>query len=460
MNNVLKSINPFNGKRIETHSLMKAKDVLQSINDSQSAFAKWSVFTIGERIKYVESLIEILKENKKSLSSLITDEMGKVLKESRAEIEKCIWLCEFYANNSEKFLKSKRKYYNNFESKISYQPLGIILGIMPWNFPFWQVFRFAIPTLISGNTVLLKHASNVQSCSKKIEDLFITAGFPSRTFQSLIISSIEMEPFISHHQISGLSLTGSTEAGKAVGKIAGNSLKKTVFELGGNDPYIILSDANLDQTASACIKGRFLNAGQSCISAKRLIVVKDVLEPFTDLFIKKMQRLKMGDPLDNNTDIGPMVALKARDSLHDKVNASVEKGAEILLGGFIPEGKGSFYPPTLLSNVVPGMPAFDDELFGPVASIIAASTEEEAIQLANQSLFGLGAAVFTKNVKKGKKIAEEQIQAGICFVNDFVKSDPRIPFGGIKDSGYGRELGKEGIREFVNIKTIVTKLDE
>ena len=326
---------------------------------------------------------------------------------------------------------------------------------MPWNFPFWQVFRFASPTLMAGNVGILKHASNVQGCAKQIEKLFLEAGFPEYTFSNLVIGSNKVSNVINNSLVRAVTLTGSTPAGKSVASLAGSLLKKTVLELGGNDPYIILEDADLNNAVESCIAGRMLNTGQSCIAAKRFIVVKTRLDEFIDKVEQKINNMKMGDPLNSNIDIGPMVNTDARDELHQQVLMSIEKGAKLISGGKIPESDGSFYPPTLLTNVEPGMSAFDDELFGPVAVIISAKDQAHAIDLANKTNYGLGAAIFTGDIDKGEKIAINELEAGSCFVNDFVKSDPRLPFGGIKESGYGRELSEFGILEFVNIKSVV-----
>jgi succinate-semialdehyde dehydrogenase/glutarate-semialdehyde dehydrogenase len=384
-------------------------------------------------------------------------EMGKVLREGIAEIEKCAWVCDYYAVNAENFLENEIFETDFSKSYVSYQPLGTILAVMPWNFPFWQVFRFAAPTLMAGNTAVLKHASNVPGCSVAIEDLFREAGFPENAFRSLLIKSNQVEAVIKHRAVKGVSLTGSTPAGKSVASIAGNALKKCVLELGGSDPYLILEDADLKSAAEICSAGRLLNAGQSCIGAKRFIVIDKVYSEFLEYFTHEMNNAVFGDPCDSETTMGPLARTNLRDELHQQVADSVQKGAEVVIGGAIPERKGAYYPPTILENVKPGMPAYDEELFGPVASVIRVKDEKEAIRVANDTVFGLGAAVFTKDVKRGERIAETQLQAGCCFVNDFVKSDPRLPFGGIKESGFGRELSSHGIKEFMNVKTVVLK---
>jgi succinate-semialdehyde dehydrogenase/glutarate-semialdehyde dehydrogenase len=403
----------------------------------------------------MSDLAELLKQKKEKLGALMTQEMGKPIKQSIAEAEKCAWVCEYYADNAERFLSKKEISTDSKKSFISFQPIGLVLAIMPWNFPFWQVFRFASPTLMAGNVGILKHASNVQGCAKQIEKLFLEAGFPEYAFSNLVIGSNKVSNVINNPLVRAITLTGSAPAGKSVASHAGSLLKKTVLELGGNDPYIILEDADLNNAVESCIAGRMLNTGQSCIAAKRFIVVKARLDEFIDKVEQKINNMKMGDPLDSNIDIGPMVNTDARDELHQQVLMSIEKGAKLISGGKIPESDGSFYPPTLLTNVEPGMSAFDDELFGPVAVIISAKDQAHAIDLANKTNYGLGAAIFTADLDKGEKIAINELEAGSCFVNDFVKSDPRLPFGGIKESGYGRELSEFGILEFVNIKSVV-----
>jgi len=451
----LVSINPANNKILESHKEISKENINQIINSSYSTYLDWRNKSISYRSKRMRDLAELLKQKKEKLGALMTQEMGKPIKQSIAEAEKCAWVCEYYADNAKRFLSKKEISTDSKKSFISFQPIGLVLAIMPWNFPFWQVFRFASPTLMAGNVGILKHASNVQGCAKQIEKLFLEAGFPEYTFSNLVIGSNKVSNVINNSLVRAVTLTGSTPAGKSVASLAGSLLKKTVLELGGNDPYIILEDADLNNAVESCIAGRMLNTGQSCIAAKRFIVVKTRLDEFIDKVEQKINNMKMGDPLNSNIDIGPMVNTDARDELHQQVLMSIEKGAKLISGGKIPESDGSFYPPTLLTNVEPGMPAFDDELFGPVAVIISAKDQAHAIDLANKTNYGLGAAIFTGDIDKGEKIAINELEAGSCFVNDFVKSDPRLPFGGIKESGYGRELSEFGILEFVNIKSVV-----
>lgn len=405
----------------------------------------------------MQNISILLKSRKEELARLMALEMGKVMKEGIAEIEKCAWVCEYYAQNAESMLENETIETQYSRSFVSYQPLGTILAVMPWNFPFWQVFRFLAPTLMAGNTAVLKHASNVPGCAMAIEELFREAGFPENVFRTLLVGSKLVENVIRHPAIKAVSLTGSTPAGRSVAAIAGSELKKCVLELGGSDPYIILKDAELEKSAKICATGRLLNAGQSCIGAKRFIVVDEIYFEFLEYFTDEMNQVVFGDPFHPETTMGPLAKKDLRDELHQQVVNSVKSGAEIVLGGEIPNRKGAFYPPTILENVKPGMPAYDEELFGPVASVIRVKDEAEAIKVANDTEFGLGAAIFTRDLKKGENIAEKQLEAGCCFVNDFVKSDPRLPFGGVKTSGYGRELSVNGIKEFMNVKTVVVK---
>ena len=451
------SINPANNKKINSYEEISKDSINQIIDSSFNTFLEWRNKSFSYRAKKMRHLAELLKQKKDLLGLLMTKEMGKPIKQSIAEAEKCAWVCEYYADNAEKFLSQKEIPTGSTKSFISFQPIGIVLAIMPWNFPFWQVFRFASPALMAGNVGILKHASNVQGCAIEIEKLFLEAGFPKFAFSNLVIGSKKVRNVIKNSKISAVTLTGSTPAGKSVASLAGSLLKKTVLELGGNDPYVILEDADLDNAVKSCIAGRMLNAGQSCIAAKRFIVVQSILKEFIDKVHNEIKKMKMGDPINPDINIGPMVNNIARDELHQQVLISIEKGAKLLFGGKIPQLDGAFYPPTLLVDVEPGMPAFDDELFGPVAVVISAKDQSHAIELANKTNFGLGAAIFTRDLDKGENIATKELEAGSCFVNDFVKSDPRLPFGGIKESGYGRELSEFGIQEFVNIKSVVVQ---
>jgi succinate-semialdehyde dehydrogenase/glutarate-semialdehyde dehydrogenase len=384
----------------------------------------------------------------------MAEEMGKPITQGKAESEKCAWVCDYYAEHAEAFLAPEPVETDASKSYVAFKPLGVVLAVMPWNFPFWQVFRFAAPALMAGNVGVLKHASNVPGCALAIEDIFRQAGLPANVFRTLLIGSKQVAAIIEHPVVRAVTLTGSTPAGQAVAKKAGAVLKKTVLELGGSDPYVILSDADVEAAVGTCVASRLINSGQSCINAKRFVVVASQRERFEHHFVEQMKAVNMGDPLAADTEVGPQARSELRDELHEQVERSIDKGARCLLGGYIPDGPGAFYPPTVLTDVRKGMPAFDEELFGPVAAIIAVPDDDDAIQVANDSSFGLGAAVFTADVRRGEEIAADRLEAGCCFVNSFVKSDPRLPFGGIKESGYGRELSHFGIREFVNVKTV------
>ncbi len=454
---MIQSINPANLQLIKTFHSMLPSEVNNILELTNSAFEEWKVTSFSLRSKLMMNAAAVLKAKREEYSKLMTIEMGKPIAQSRAEVDKCAWVCEYYAENAEKFLSDELIAAEASKSFVAFQPLGIVLAVMPWNFPFWQVFRFTAPALMAGNAGILKHASNVSGCAIAIEEVFRESGFPENLFRTILVPSSQMEEVIKDEKIKAVTLTGSVPAGKAVAKTAGSVLKKTVMELGGSDPYVILEDADLEMAADTCVTARLINGGQSCIAAKRFIVVDKVYNEFEKLFVEKMKSKKMGDPFDESNHIGPQASVSLRDELHQQVEKSIELGAELLLGGKIPEMSGAWYPPTVLSNVKKGMPAYDEELFGPVAALIKAKDEAEAIQIANDSIFGLGASVFTRDLKRGEMIAKEKIQAGCCFVNAFVKSDPRLPFGGIKESGYGRELSSFGIREFVNIKTVFVK---
>jgi succinate-semialdehyde dehydrogenase/glutarate-semialdehyde dehydrogenase len=396
----------------------------------------------------------VLRRGAGELATLMALEMGKPVRQGRAEIEKCAWVCEYYADHAARFLEPETVATDARRSFVTFQPLGVVLAVMPWNFPFWQVFRFAAPALMAGNAGLLKHASNVCGCALAIEDVFTKAAFPRGVFKTLLVGSGAVEGIVAHRHVRAVTLTGSAPAGRAVARSAGEHLKKTVLELGGSDAYVILEDADILEAAAICAAARLVNSGQSCIAAKRFIVPASRESEFTSAFLRKMVAARVGDPFDEATDVGPLARPDLRDELHRQVVDSVRKGAVCLAGGAIPAGPGSFYPPTVLTGVRRGMRAYDEELFGPVAAVIAVKDEEEAIRAANDTSFGLGAAVFTKDLERGELIAATRIDAGSCFVNSLVKSDPRLPFGGIKESGYGRELSHFGIKEFVNVKTV------
>lgn len=448
------SINPANGARLKEYRSHSEEEVRRKIEETHQSWTDWKNKTHEQKAVLLDKMAEVLLSRKEEFGLLMANEMGKPFRQGIAEIEKCAACCSYYARHAKGHLADQLVTTEASRSYVSFQPIGVVLAVMPWNFPFWQVFRFLAPALAAGNCGLLKHASNVPGCAVAIEDVIKQSGFPQHVFQTLLVGSAMVEKIIEHPFIQAVTLTGSTTAGKQVAQKAGSLIKKTVLELGGSDAYLVLEDADLEHAAETCVSSRLINNGQSCIAAKRFIVVEPVIEKFTNLFVEKMKAKKMGDPMDPETDIGPQARADLRDELHAQVQASIAKGAKCLVGGEIPAGNHAFYPPTVLANVTPGMPAYDEELFGPVAAIISAKDENDAIRIANDSMFGLGAAVFTSNLKKGEEIAATRLQAGSCFVNERVQSDSRLPFGGIRQSGYGRELGDFGIREFVNIKTV------
>jgi len=450
----LVTTNPATGETLKTYDEMDHREVESIIEQSHEAFFAWRETPFAHRAGLLRKLASVLRDDRDQLATIMTREMGKPITQARAEIEKCAIGCDYYAEHGEAFLKPEMAETDAHKSFVAYQPLGVVLAVMPWNFPFWQVIRFAAPALMAGNACVLKHATNVTGCAIAIEDVFCRAGFPDGLFRTLRIGSDAVEAVLDHPHVAAATLTGSTAAGQAVASAAGARVKKTVLELGGSDPYVVLEDADLDVAVKACATGRLQNTGQSCIAAKRFVVVEPVIEEFTQRLVETMKAYTVGDPLAEDSDMGPLARVDLRDDLHKQVTKSIEQGATLLLGGTLPDGPGAFYPPTILGNVTKGMPAHDEEVFGPVAAVIAASDEEDAIRIANDTPYGLGAAVFTRDLARGEKIAAGRLEAGSCFVNAFVKSDPRLPFGGIKASGYGRELSRQGIREFVNIKTV------
>lgn len=454
---MIQSINPFNNELLREYKEHTTEEIIEIIDLSHQAYLANSNSTFEDRSEKMLRAAELLRLQREELSILMTQEMGKPIIQSRAEIDKCAWVCEYYANNATDFLTDEIVETDATKSFITYNSIGIVLAVMPWNFPFWQVFRFAAPNLMAGNAGLLKHASNVSGCALAIEKIFEEAGFQKNLFRTILASSSKVKAVIENSKIKAVTLTGSTPAGKSIASTAGSVLKKTVLELGGSDPYVILKDAELEQTVNACVIARLINGGQSCIAGKRFIVVEEIYDDFVSLFCEVMKSKKMGDPMNEVNDLGPQAKTELRDELHQQVLKSIEMGAQNLLGGFIPDHAGAFYPPTILTDVKPGMPAYDEELFGPVASVIKAKDQEDAIRIANDTPFGLGAAVFSQNIALAESIAKNKINAGSCFVNTFVKSDPRLPFGGINESGYGRELSPFGIKEFVNIKTVFIK---
>jgi len=447
--------NPATGETLKTFPALDNTQVDTVLQQVGAASIGWAATPIAERVACLQRAAQQLRAQRDRYAALITLEMGKPIREARAEVEKCATGCEFYAQHAERLLADEIIATDAGKSYVAYQPLGTLLAIMPWNFPFWQAFRAAAPALAAGNTVLLKHASNVPQCALAIEEIF-QASFPANVLRTLLIGPEQAEKLITDARIHAVTLTGSEAAGRRIAAAAGSQLKKSVLELGGSDAFVVLADADLDEAARLAVASRFLNGGQSCIAAKRIILVESIAEDFLTRFKQRLAQLKQGDPTREDTDLGPMARADLRDALHQQVTVSIKKGAVPLLGCEPVAGPGYYYKVSLLDQVRPGMPAYDDELFGPVAAVIRAKNADDALHIANDNRYGLGGTVCTRDSKRGESFARA-MHCGQAFVNGMVKSDPRLPFGGVKASGYGRELALHGIREFVNIKTIWIK---
>jgi acyl-CoA reductase-like NAD-dependent aldehyde dehydrogenase len=449
----IQSINPTTEEVLRTFEPYSAEQINEVLEQARNAFLNWRETTFAERATYLRRVAAYLRSNKAELARIATLEMGKPIVEAEAEVEKCAWNCDFYAENAEKFLADEPVATNAKESYVSFQPLGVILALMPWNFPYWQVLRFAAPALMAGNTAVLKHASNVSMVALEIEHIFRECGLPEGVFRTVLIPGARTDTLITDPRIAAVTLTGSDLAGVAVASTSGKVLKKNVLELGGSDAFIVLEDADLDAAAQMAVRARYQNTGQSCIAAKRFIVVESVADAFERKFVEAASQLPVGDPLSRDTQIGPMARGDLRTALEQQVQASIKMGARIILGGKPLVGKGYFYEPTIITDVTPTMPVFREETFGPVAAVIRARSTEHAIELANDSQFGLGGNLWTRNIDQARKLAR-RLESGSVFINGMTASDPRLPFGGVKRSGYGRELSSYGIREFVNIQTI------
>lgn len=449
----IQTTNPATEGRLASYQVLTHAEVTKKLHASAQAQQAWKHTSHAERADLMRALATHFADNVDAYANLITTEMGKVITQAKKEVEKCAWVCRYYADNTATMLADVPIATESSKSYACFEPLGVVLAVMPWNFPFYQVMRCAAPIIIAGNAVVLKHASNVQGSAAALEHAFTQSGFPDFVLTNLTIKADDVKQVIEHDAIAAVTLTGSDVAGRAVASIAGQSLKKTVLELGGTDAYLVLEDVDLEQATDLALFGRLQNTGQTCIAAKRLIVLDEVYDAFVELLHKKMQAATMGNPLDITSYYGPMARVDLRDELHEQVQLSINQGAHCLLGGQVPQQKGAWYPATLLVDVKPNMEAFESELFGPVAVVVRANDETQAISLANQSRFGLGSGVLTGNVQRGERIAH-LLEAGNSFVNSLVASDPRLPFGGIKNSGYGRELSTHGVHEFVNVKTI------
>jgi succinate-semialdehyde dehydrogenase/glutarate-semialdehyde dehydrogenase len=447
------SINPATGQVLETIEPTSRAALERVLASAERAARDWRRRSVAERAALLRAAAKILRARKGVYGRTMALEMGKPLAQGEAEAEKCAVACDYFAEHAATWLAPEPHATEAARSYVRFDPLGPILAIMPWNFPFWQVVRFAAPALVAGNVAILKHAPNVPRCALELEQLCRDAGFPDGVFASVFIEPDTIAEVIADPRVRGVTLTGSPRAGASVGEHAGRSLKKVVLELGGSDPFIVLEDADVDRAAETAADARLVNSGQSCIAAKRFIVVEQVADRFLARFTAAMQARVVGDPLVAGTDVGPLARVDLRDALHRQVEESVRRGARLVCGGRIPAGPGAFYPPTILEAVAPGMPAFDEETFGPVAAVIRAKDEADALRLANASAYGLGASVWTADAARGERLAAE-VEAGVVFVNGLVKSDARVPFGGVKGSGYGRELSEHGLREFVNVKTV------
>jgi succinate-semialdehyde dehydrogenase / glutarate-semialdehyde dehydrogenase len=450
---VIQSLNPATEEVIATFESTRSEQVDQAIESAQRTYRSWRRTTFTERAACMQRAGAYLRQHRARLAGLATAEMGKPIVEAAAEVDKCAWACEFYAEHAERFLADQLHPSNASESYVEFVPLGTVLAVMPWNFPFWQVIRFAAPALMAGNTGLLKHASNVPQCALALAEVFRASGFPEGAFQTLLISGADANRLIDDPRIAAVTLTGSDQAGSQVAAAAGRGIKRTVLELGGSDPLIVLDDADLAAAVTTGVRARYQNTGQSCIAAKRFIVVEDVFRDFQERFVEAVRGLRVGDPTDSRTQIGPLARDDLRATLEQQVQRSVAQGAKVLVGGARRPGRGFFFEPTVVTRVRSSMPASCEEVFGPVAALMQVRNADEAIQVANDSPFGLGASLWTRDLARARRLARE-IEAGQVFINGMVASDPRLPFGGVKRSGYGRELSEYGIREFVNVQTV------
>ncbi|MCA8863482.1 MULTISPECIES: NAD-dependent succinate-semialdehyde dehydrogenase [unclassified Halomonas] len=456
MSNSIKTINPTNGETLATYALMSSAEAKQVVDACYEAFLDWRLESLESRAKTVKAIGQALQKHKDELADLMVKEMGKLPSQARQEVDLCTGICDYTAEHGPKKLADEERQPGNGERGfVTYSPMGVIYGIQPWNFPAYQVIRYSIANLMAGNGVLLKHAENVTGSGLLLEKIYREAGLPENVFRTLVISHGVSDEVIAHSAVRGVTLTGSDGAGRKVAGKAAEHLKKTVLELGSNDAYLVLDDADMDVAIDTCVQGRVYNGGQTCVAAKRFVVTEKNYETFKKRYVERMQSLKAGDPTQEDSDLGPMARVDLRDDLHDQVEESVRKGAKILCGGEKPSGKGAFYPVTVLDNVTPGQPAYDDELFGPVAALIRAKDDEDAMRIANDSRYGLGGGIISKDVKRATELASKYFDTGMVFINGFGVATPEMPFGGVKNSGYGREHGGFGMHEFVNAKSVI-----
>ena len=455
MANTVKTINPATGQVIREFDTISDQQLQDKIEKTHEAFLDWKQRSFDERGALIRKVGDLLVENQDRLSKLITEEMGKPISQAPGELQLCQGICHYSADNAASFLADEERDLPGGRALVSHQPIGVIFGIQPWNFPFYQVIRYSIANLMAGNTVLLKHAPNVWGCAEALEDIFREAGMPENVFNVLYIQEDQASQVTEHKLVRGVTFTGSAATGRKIAAAAGEHLKKTVLELGSNDAFLVLEDADIDKAVDACVTGRINNNGQTCVAAKRFVVVDAVYEQFRDAYLAKMKQIEFGDPSDKNTQLGPIAREDLRDNLHAQVKESIEKGATCLTGGEVPDREGYFYPVTVLENVTPGMPAYDGELFGPVASLIRAKDEADAIRIANDSVYGLGGGIFSEDEKRAERLARDHFDTGMVSINGYYIAQPNLPFGGVKDSGYGREHGGFGMREFVNSKSLM-----
>ncbi len=455
MSETINTYNPATGEKIDHYHLMTAEEADQAVIRSQEAFLNWRRTSFETRGDLFRNLANLMEERIDDLASLMTREMGKVTAQGKQEVQLCAEICRYTAEHGGDILEDEHRIFEGGRAIITYQPIGVILGIQPWNFPLYQVIRYSASNIMAGNTTVLKHAKNVFGMAVAIQQMYEDAGFPKNVYQSLLIDGSTASDLIKHKYVRGVTFTGSDEVGKQVAKEAASLSKKTVMELGSNDAFLVLADADIDHAVEMCIQGRVINNGETCVAAKRFVIVDSVYEEFRDKFVAQCKKLKVGDPTDENTTLGPMARKDLRDELHQQVVKSVEAGATLSLGGEIPDSEGYFYPVTVLEDVAPGMPAYDDELFGPVASLIRARDDKQAMEVANDSRYGLGGGIFSNDTDKAISLAKDEFDTGMVNINGYSLAQPNLPFGGVKDSGYGREHGGYGMREFVNVKTIM-----